>query len=352
MTPKENWALAFEKHMGRKPNPDEFLEASRRNFDLATINDSAHLEAEQRPLGYVWQPQLTPLTSPQFHEPDFADKGLPWSWISWLALGLGLLLPFSFLLLPWPWTWGSLAFSFVLFLLYLVGCLKVGGKTWLAWLTLALVSLSLVLNSGILLYQGLEVANVFPDSREPSHYAQEDATFNWTTKSFKQYRFEGSHPTPLRQVIRERGLASQSQMVAGDLQLVYVNLADTSQTVTLVFSEDKGHFYLKAGQADNLDKSVRTQATYQSDWTRESFEALKVGIGDGRGSSWSRIQAQHGLPSSAKVRLTSTTDGQFDQVLTVTYRDNDTPENRLSSVYLTFIWKQGQYTLQSKSSLD
>ena len=352
MNRKEKWAQAFEQQMGRKPSPDEFLQASRRHFDLASLNDFAPCHPSEEEVGQPWQPQLTTLRSPEYGKQITIKQSTAFSWLNWVVLIVNLLTPLAFLILSWPWTWGIVVFLLTLLIVYLVSLVKRSRNHWLSWLILALVSISFVLSCGLMLYQGLEVANVFPDSREPSRYVQEDADFTWTTRRFKSYHFGGGQATPLKQILRERGLASQSQMVSGDLQLVYVNLADTRQTVTLKFSEQEGHFYLESGQATNLEKLPTSQTNYQSNWTSADYDALKeVRLNGKGGTPWQSVQAQHGSPTKVEIKLTSTTDGQFDQTLTAIYRDYNSPENKLSSVYLIFIWSRGGYLLQSKSSL-
>ncbi len=351
MSRKKYWAQAFEKQMGRKPSPDEFLQASRTNFDPTSLKDFASCQTLHEESGQIWQPQLTTIRSPEYGKQIIHKQTAMFLWPNGFILIAGPLASLLILVLPWPWSWSSVAFLLILLLAYSVSLVKHPRNHWLSWLTLTLVSISLVFSSGLMIYQSLEVANVFPDSRDLSRYAQEDADFTWTTSRFKSYHFGGSQATPLKQILRERGLASQSQMVAGDLELVYVNLADTRQTVTLTFSEKKGHFYLNSGQATNLEKLPTKQTNYRSNWTSADFDALEVQLTDRSGTSWKSVRAQHGLPSKAEVKLTSTTGGQFDQMLTVSYRDDNPPESKLSSVYLTFLWSKGRYLLQSKSSL-
>ena len=415
MSTKAEWAELFESVHGRKPSPQEFLDAKAADFDtsvliaqVASVQEAANepvaeeVPAEQAssesPFGdaaFSEVPAQQP--TPQFDSSMFEKASIP------TAKGFGtvpnpvdssadkllfnLILPIVtitlaviFAILAWI---VSPAWLFII-LTVLVAAVAVvsllfslkSSKKLLSIIATGVAGLMLFVSIGGFIFQmsqnssdstsSSKTSKVADkddddsdlksdskgDSTDVNDYIDKNAKFDWNESKFKKLK---AGKDSVKSIIKTYGKASNAEMSGDELKLTYSG-KDYGESVYLNFKKQyDGTFILSYASGSFPQDKVEVDNSYKSDWTKEQYEALAEGdySDPSNGTKLKDVIKDHPKASNADYTISTSREGEFKKEMTLSYSDFDAEEGKLKSVYLSFDAKEGEDTfyLAYKSGL-
>ena len=415
MSTKAEWAELFESVHGRKPSPQEFLDAKAADFDtsvliaqVASVQEAANepvaeeVPAEQAssesPFGdaaFSEAPAQQPI--PQFDSSMFEKASIP------TAKGFGtvpnpvdssadkllfnLILPIVtitlaviFAILAWI---VSPAWLFIILTVLVVAVAVVSlifslksSKKLLSIIATGVAGLMLFVSIGGLIFQISQNASDNTsssktskvadkddddsdlksdskgDSTDVNDYIDKNAKFDWNESKFKKLK---AGKDSVKSIIKTYGKASSAEMSGDELKLTYSG-KDYVESVYLNFKKQyDGTFILSYASGSFPQDKVEVDNSYKSDWTKEQYEALAEGdySDPSNGTKLKDVIKDHPKASNADYTISTSREGEFKKEMTLSYSDFDAEEGKLKSVYLSFDTKEGEDTfyLAYKSGL-
>ena len=415
MSTKAEWAELFESVHGRKPSPQEFLDAKAADFDTSTlIAQAASVEApanepvaeevpaeqasSESPFGdaaFSEAPVQQP--TPQFDSSMFekapissaqgfgtvpnpaaagsADKPLFNLILPIVAIALSVI----FAILAW---FISPAWFFIILTVLAVAVAVVSlvfslksSKKLLSIIATGVAGLMLFVSIGGFIFQmsqnssdstssskASKVADKDDDSDSKSDskgdstdvndYIDKNAKFDWNESKFKKLK---AGKDSVKSIIKTYGKASNAEMSGDELKLTYSG-KDYVESVYLNFKKQyDGTFILSYASGSFPQDKVEVDNSYKSDWTKEQYEALAEGdySDPSNGTKLKDVIKDHPKASNADYTISTSREGEFKKEMTLSYSDFDAEEGKLKSVYLSFDTKEGEDTfyLAYKSGL-
>ena len=402
MSTKAEWAELFESVHGRKPSPQEFLDAKAADFDtsvliaqVASVQEAANepvaeeVPAEQAssesPFGdaaFSEAPAQQPI--PQFDSSMFEKASIP------TAKGFGtvpnpvdssadkllfnLILPIVtitlaviFAILAWI---VSPAWLFIILTVLVVAVAVVSlifslksSKKLLSIIATGVAGLMLFVSIGGFIFQMAQNSSDSTsssktskvadkddddsdlksdskgDSTDVNDYIDKNAKFDWNESKFKKLK---AGKDTVKSIVKTYGKASDAQMSGDELQLNYSG-KDYGESVYLTFKKQyDGTFILSYASGRFPQDKVEVDKSYKSDWTKEQFDALNKGdyADPSNGTKLEDVVKDHPKASSAEYTISTSRQGEFTKKMTISYSDYKAEDGKLKSVYLSFETKE------------
>ena len=415
MSTKAEWAELFESVHGRKPSPQEFLDAKAADFDTSALiaQVSSVQEAVNGPVAeevpaeqasseslfgdaaFSEAPAQQP--TPQFDSSMFEKASIP------TAKGFGtvpnpvdssadkllfnLILPIVtitlaviFAILAWI---VSPAWLFIILTVLVVAVAVVSlifslksSKKLLSIIATGVAGLMLFVSIGGFIFQMAQNSSDSTsssktskvadkddddsdlksdskgDSTDVNDYIDKNAKFDWNESKFKKLK---AGKDSVKTIIKTYGKASNAEMSGDELKLTYSG-KDYGESVYLNFKKQyDGTFILSYASGSFPQDKVEVDNSYKSDWTKEQYEALTEGdySDPSNGTKLKDVIKDHPKASNADYTISTSREGEFKKEMTLSYSDFDAEEGKLKSVYLSFDAKEGEDTfyLAYKSGL-
>lgn len=408
MATREEWVRHFEDVNGRKPSPEEFMEAKKEGFVIAseesTVQVSEQVEAQQVDSSKATEevtadsvadtqpdeaqaaleeeapkpmPELNmekeqekeapktsqiPLENP-YYKPKvtknnaFVNIALPI-----IILVLGLL----FVILSWTLPIGFV-FTFLAFFLIILAIvtLVLSLKSTRKALSIIALVMSIIFFMTSLAgagYQAVKYVMNHADqftgnlSLRANEYIDKNYKFDWTEDQFKELKVG---TLTLDEVLDTHGKATDAEW--GDdgetqtLDLTYAKEGRGSDNfVHLTFKKSKdGIYILEHASADFGYDKVKEVSDYQSNWTKEDYDKLTVGTQADllKGTRLSDVVSNHSEASFSTHELTQTDEGDLTQKVSLSFYDYSPDSGKLKTVHLTFDYdkRENEYFLTDKS---
>lgn len=415
MSTKAEWAELFESVHGRKPSPQEFLDAKAADFDTSALAaQAASVEApanepvaeevapepasSESPVGaeaFSEAPVQQP--TPQFDSSMFekapissaqgfgivpnpaagsADKPLFNLILPIVAIALSVI----FAILAW---FVSPAWVFIILTVLAVAVAVVSlvislksSKKLLSIIATGVAGLMLFVSIGGLIFQISQNASNNTsssktskvadkddddsdsksdskgDSTDVNDYIDKNAKFDWNESKFKKLK---AGKDTVKSIVKTYGKASDAEVSGDELKLTYSG-KDYGESVYLNFKKQyDGTFILSYASGSFPQDKVEADNSYKSDWTKEQYEALTEGdySDPSNGTKLKDVIKDHPKASNADYTISTSREGEFKKEMTLSYSDFDAEEGKLKSVYLSFDAKEGEDTfyLAYKSGL-
>lgn len=408
MATREEWVRHFEDVNGRKPSPEEFMEAKKEDFVIATEEEvaqvSEQVEAQQVDSSVATEevsadsvadaqldeaqvaleeeapkqmPELNlekeqekeapkasqmPLENPYYKSKEVKNNTFVNIVLPIIILVLGLL----FAVLAWILPIGFIFtfFSFFLIILAIVTMALSVKSTRKALSIIALV-MSIIFFTTSLSGTGYQVVKYIMTHAEQftgnlslraNEYIDENYKFDWTEDQFKELKVDS---LTLDEVLDAHGKATDAEW--GDdgetqtLDLTYAKKGRGSDNfVRLTFNKSKDGIYILAhASADFGYDKVKEVSDYQSNWTKEDFDKLTVGTQADllKGTRLSDVVSNHSEASFSTHELTQTDEGDLTQKVSLSFYDYSPDSGKLKTVHLTFDYdkRENEYFLTDKS---
>ncbi len=407
MATKEEWVRHFEDVNGRKPSPEEFMEAKKEDFVIATEDETAQvseqIEAQQVDSSETTEevsvdsvadtqldevqvtleeeapnhmPELnlekeqekeTPKTSQiplenPYYKPKvtknnaFVNIALPI-----IILVLGIL----FVVLSWTLPIGFV-FTFLAFFLIILAIvtLVLSLKSTRKALSIIALVMSIIFFMTSLAgagYQAVKYVMNHADQFEAdlryraNKYINKDYQFDWTEDQFKDLKVDS---LTLDEVLDAHGKATDAEWRnEGEtltLDLTYSKEGTGSDHfVRLTFKSKDGTYILEHASADFGYDKVKEVSDYHSNWTKDDYEELSVGTQADllKGTRLSEVVEKHPEASFTYHEMTQTEQGDLTQSVSLSYRDYNPESDKLDTVRLTFDYdkRENEYFLTDKS---
>lgn len=408
MATREEWVRHFEDVNGRKPSPEEFMEAKKEGFVIASEEPSAQVseqvEAQQVDSSETTEevtadsvvdtqpdeaqvaleeeaskqmPELnlekeqekeTPKTSQiplenPYYKPKvtknnaFVNIALPI-----IILVLGIL----FVILSWTLPIGFV-FTFLAFFLIILAIvtLVLSLKSTRKALSIIALVMSIIFFMTSLAgagYQAVKYVMNHADQFEANiryranEYIDKDYQFDWTEDQFKELKVDS---LTLDEVLDAHGKATDAEWgddgEAQTLDLTYSKEKTGSDNfVRLTFKKSKdGIYILEHASADFSYDKVKEVSDYQSNWTKEDYDKLTVGTQADllKGTRLSDVVSNHSEASFSTHELTQTDEGDLTQKVSLSFYDYSPDSGKLKTVHLTFDYdkRENEYFLTDKS---
>lgn len=416
MSTKAEWAELFESVHGRKPSPQEFLDAKAADFDTSALAaQAASVEApanepvaeevapepasSESPVGaeaFSEAPVQQP--TPQFDSSMFekapissaqgfgivpnpaagsADKPLFNLILPIVAIALSVI----FAILAWfvspAWVFIILTvLSVAVAVVSLVFSLK-SSKKLLSIIATGVAGLMLFVSIGGLIFQISQNASNNTsssktskvadkddddsdsksdskgDSTDVNDYIDKNAKFDWNESKFKKLK---AGKDTVKSIVKTYGKASDAEVSGDELKLTYSG-KDYGESVYLNFKKQyDGTFILSYASGRFPQDKVEVDRSYKADWTKEQFDALNKGdyTDPSNGTKLEDVVKDHPKASSAEYTISTSRQGEFTKEMTISYSDYKAEDGKLKSVYLSFDTKEGEDTfyLTYKSGPD
>ena len=402
MSTKEEWVRHFEDVNGRKPSLEEFMEAKKEGFVIAsevpTDQVSEQVEAQrvgsseateevsadsvadtQSDEAPKQMPELnlekeqekeTPKTSQiplenPYYKPKvtknnaFVNIALPI-----IILVLGIL----FVILSWTLPIGFV-FTFLAFFLIILAIvtLVLSLKSTRKALSIIALVMSIIFFMTSLAGAGYQAVKYVmnhaeqfqSDGRDRAYqYIDENYKFDWTEDQFKELKVG---TLTLDEVLDAHGKATDAEYSDAYekdkpdlLDLTYrKENTDGNNYVRLTFEIKDGVYVLKSASATfNYDK-VKEVDDYHSNWTKDDYEKLAVGTQADllKGTRLSEVVEKHPEASFTYHEMTQTEQGDLTQSVSLSYRDYNPENGKVDTVRLTFDYdkRENEYFLTDKS---
>ena len=407
MATREEWVRHFEDVNGRKPSPEEFMEAKKEDFVIATEDETAQvseqIEAQQVDSSETTEevsvdsvadtqldevqvtleeeapnhmPELnlekeqekeTPKTSQiplenPYYKPKvtknnaFVNIALPI-----IILVLGIL----FVILSWTLPIGFV-FTFLAFFLIILAIvtLVLSLKSTRKALSIIALVMSIIFFMTSLAgagYQAVKYVMNHADQFEAdlryraNKYINKDYQFDWTEDQFKDLKVDS---LTLDEVLDAHGKATDAEWgndgETQTLDLTYAKEGRGSDNfVRLTFKSKDGTYILEHASADFGYDKVKEVSDYQSNWTKEDYDKLTVGTQADllKGTRLSDVVSNHSEASFSTHELTQTDEGDLTQKVSLSFYDYSPDSGKLKTVHLTFDYdkRENEYFLTDKS---
>lgn len=416
MSTKAEWAELFESVHGRKPSPQEFLDAKAADFDTSALAaQAASVEApanepvaeevapepasSESPVGAeafseapVQQPtpqfdssmfEKAPISSAQGFgivpnpAAGLADKPLFNLILPIVAIALSVI----FAILAW---FVSPAWVFIILTVLAVAVAVVSlvfslksSKKLLSIIATGVAGLMLFVSIGGLIFQISQNASNNTsssktskvadkddddsdsksdskgDSTDVNDYIDKNAKFDWNESKFKKLK---AGKDTVKSIVKTYGKASDAEVSGDELKLTYSG-KDYGESVYLNFKKQyDGTFILSYASGRFPQDKVEVDRSYKADWTKEQFDALNKGdyTDPSNGTKLEDVVKDHPKASSAEYTISTSRRGEFTKEMTISYSDYKAEDGKLKSVYLSFDTKEGEDTfyLTYKSGPD
>lgn len=410
MATREEWVRHFEDVNGRKPSPEEFMEAKKEGFVIASEEPSAQVseqvEAQQVDSSEATEevtadsvadtqpdeaqvaleeeapkqmPELNmekeqekeapktsqiPLENP-YYKPKvtknnaFVNIALPI-----IILVLGIL----FVILSWTLPFGFI-FTFLAFFLIILAIvtLVLSLKSTRKALSIIALVMSIIFFMTSLAgagYQAVKyVMNHAEQFQSDGHdraylYIDENYKFDWTEDQFKELKVG---TLTLDEVLDAHGKATDAEYSDAYeedkpdlLDLTYrKENTDGNNYVRLTFEQKDGVYVLKSASATFDYDKVKEVDDYHSNWTKDDYEKLSVGTQADllKGTRLSEVVEKHPEASFTYHEMTQTEQGDLTQSVSLSYRDYNPESGKVDAVRLTFDYdkRENEYFLTDKS---
>ena len=345
MATKEEWVRHFEDVNGRKPSPEEFMEAKKEDFVIATEDETAQV-SEQIEAQQVDSSETTEEVSVD-SVADTQVLGILFVVLSW-TLPIGFV--FTFLAF----------FLIILAIVTLVLSLKSTRKA-LSIIALVMSIIFFMTSLAGAGYQAVKYVMNHADQFEAdlryraNKYINKDYQFDWTEDQFKDLKVDS---LTLDEVLDAHGKATDAEWRnEGEtltLDLTYSKEGTGSDHfVRLTFKSKDGTYILEHASADFGYDKVKEVSDYHSNWTKDDYEKLSVGTQADllKGTRLSEVVEKHPEASFTYHEMTQTEQGDLTQSVSLSYRDYNPESDKLDTVRLTFDYdkRENEYFLTDKS---
>ena len=410
MATREEWVRHFEDVNGRKPSPEEFMEAKKEGFVIAseepTDQVSEQVEAQrvdssavteevsadsvadtQLDEAQVTLEEATPKQMPELNMEKEQEKEAPKTSqillenpyykpkevknntfvnivLPIIILVLGLLFAVLAWILPIGFIFTFLAFFLIILaIVTMVLSLKSTRKA----LSIIALVMSIIFFMTSLAGTGYQVvkyvmnhAEVFQsDGNDRAYqYINENYKFDWTEDQFKELKVG---TLTLDEVLDTHGKATDaeySEAYEEDkpdlLDLTYrKESTDGNNYVRLTFEKKDDVYVLKSASATFDYDKVKEVDDYRSNWTKDDYEKLSLGTQADllKGTRLSEVVEKHPEASFTYHEMTQTEQGDLTQSVSLSYRDYNPESGKLGTVRLTFDYdkRENEYFLTDKS---
>ena len=407
MATKEEWVRHFEDVNGRKPSPEEFMEAKKEDFVIATEEEVAQVSeqvedqqvdssetTEEVTADSVADKQLDeaqvaleeeapkqmpelnlekeqekeapkasqmPLENPYYKSKEVKNNTFVNIVLPIIILVLGLI----FAVLAWTLPIGFIFTFFAFFLIILaIVTMALSVKSTRKALSIIALVMSIIFFTTSLSGTGYQVVKYIikhadqfeADSRyRANEYIDKDYQFDWTEDQFKELKVDS---LTLDEVLDAHGKATDAEWRnEGEtltLDLTYSKEGTGSDHfVRLTFKSKDGTYILEHASADFGYDKVKEVSDYHSNWTKDDYEKLSVGTQADllKGTRLSEVVEKHPEASFTYHEMTQTEQGDLTQSVSLSYRDYNPESDKLDTVRLTFDYdkRENEYFLTDKS---
>ena len=407
MATREEWVRHFEDVNGRKPSPEEFMEAKKEDFVIATEEEAAQVsekvedqqvdsseaaeevsadsEADAQPdeaqvtleeEAPNHMPELNlekeqekeapkasqmPLENPYYKSKEVKNNTFVNIVLPTIILVLGLI----FAVLAWTLPIGFIFTFFAFFLIILaIVTMALSVKSTRKALSIIALVMSIIFFTTSLSGTGYQVVKYIikhadqfeADSRyRANEYIDKDYQFDWTEDQFKELKVDS---LTLDEVLDAHGKATDAEWRnEGEtltLDLTYSKEGTGSDHfVRLTFKSKDGTYILEHASADFGYDKVKEVSDYHSNWTKDDYEKLSVGTQADllKGTRLSEVVEKHPEASFTYHEMTQTEQGDLTQSVSLSYRDYNPESDKLDTVRLTFDYdkRENEYFLTDKS---
>ena len=408
MATREEWVRHFEDVNGRKPSPEEFMEAKKEDFVIATEEEASQVseqvedqqvdssaaaeEVSADPVADAQpdevqvtleeeapkqMPELNlekeqekeapkasqmPLENPYYKSKEVKNNTFVNIVLPIIILVLGLI----FAILAWTLPIGFIFTFFAFFLIILaIVTMALSVKSTRKALSIIALVMSIIFFTTSLSGTGYQVVKYIMTHAEQftgnlslraNEYIDENYKFDWTEDQFKELKVDS---LTLDEVLDAHGKATDAEW--GDdgetqtLDLTYAKEGRGSDNfVRLTFKKSKDGIYILAhASADFGYDKVKEVSDYQSNWTKEDYDKLTVGTQADllKGTRLSDVVSNHSEASFSTHELTQTDEGDLTQKVSLSFYDYSPDSGKLKTVHLTFDYdkRENEYFLTDKS---
>lgn len=408
MATREEWVRHFEDVNGRKPSPEEFMEAKKEGFVIVSEKETAQVseqvEAHQVDSSETTEevsadsvadtqpdeaqvtleeeapkqmPELNlekeqekeapkasqmPLENPYYKSKEVKNNTFVNIVLPIIILVLGLI----FAVLAWTLPIGFIFTFFAFFLIILaIVTMALSVKSTRKALSIIALVMSIIFFTTSLSGTGYQVVKYIMTHAEQftgnlslraNEYIDENYKFDWTEDQFKELKVDS---LTLDEVLDAHGKATDAEW--GDdgetqtLDLTYAKKGRGSDNfVRLTFNKSKDGIYILAhASADFGYDKVKEVSDYQSNWTKEDYDKLTVGTQADllKGTRLSDVVSNHSEASFSTHELTQTDEGDLTQKVSLSFYDYSPDSGKLKTVHLTFDYdkRENEYFLTDKS---
>ena len=408
MATREEWVRHFEDVNGRKPSPEEFMEAKKEGSVIASEEPSAQV-SEQAKAQQVDSSETTeevtadsvadtqldevqvaleeeapkpmpelnmekeqeketpktsqiPLENPYYKSKEVKNNTFVNIVLPIIILVLGLI----FAVLAWTLPIGFIFTFFAFFLIILaIVTMALSVKSTRKALSIIALVMSIIFFTTSLSGTGYQVVKYIikhadqfeADSRyRANEYIDKDYQFDWTEDQFKELKVDS---LTLDEVLDAHGKATDAEWgndgETQTLDLTYAKEGRGSDNfVRLTFKKSKdGTYILEHASADFGYDKVKEVSDYQSNWTKEDYDKLTVGTQADllKGTRLSDVVSNHSEASFSTHELTQTDEGDLTQKVSLSFYDYSPDNGKLKTVHLTFDYdkRENEYFLTDKS---
>ena len=410
MATREEWVRHFEDVNGRKPSPEEFMEAKKDGFVIASEEEasqvSEQVEAQQVDNSEATEevaaeseadaqpdeaqvtleeeapkqmPELNmekeqekevpktsqiPLENPYYKPKEVKNNAFVNIVLPIIILVLGLLFAVFAWTLPIGFIFTFLAFFLIILaIVTMVLSLKSTRKA----LSIIALVMSIIFFMTSLAGTGYQVVKYVMNHAEEFQsdgndrayqYINENYKFDWTEDQFKELKVG---TLTLDEVLDTHGKATDaeySEAYEEDepdlLDLTYRKEGtDGNNYVRLTFEKKDDVYVLKSASATFDYDKVKEVDDYRSNWTKDDYEKLALGTQADllKGTRLSEVVEKHPEASFTYHEMTQTEQGDLTQSVSLSYRDYNPESGKLGTVRLTFDYdkRENEYFLTDKS---
>ena len=381
MATREEWVRHFEDVNGRKPSPEEFMEAKKEGFVIASEEPSAQVSEQveakqvdsseateevtadsvadtQPDEAQVALEEEAPKPMPELNMEKEQEKETP------KASQIPLENPYykpkvtknnAFVNIPLP--------IIILAIVTLVLSLKSTRKA-LSIIALVMSIIFFMTSLAGAGYQAVKyVMNHAEQFQSDGHdraylYIDENYKFDWTEDQFKELKVG---TLTLDEVLDTHGKATDAEYSDAYeedkpdlLDLTYrKENTDGNNYVRLTFEKKDDVYVLKSASATFDYDKVKEVDDYHSNWTKDDYEKLSVGTQADllKGTRLSEVVEKHPEASFTYHEMTQTEQGDLTQSVSLSYRDYNPESGKVDAVRLTFDYdkRENEYFLTDKS---
>lgn len=410
MATREEWVRHFEDVNGRKPSPEEFMEAKKDGFLIASEEEASQVseqveaqqvdnseateevaaesEADAQPdEAQVTLEEEAPKQMPELNMEKEQEKEIPKTSqiplenpyykpkevknntfvnivLPIIILVLGLLFAVFVWTLPIGFIFTFLAFFLIILaIVTMVLSLKSTRKA----LSIIALVMSIIFFMTSLAGTGYQVVKYVMNHAEEFQsdgndrayqYINENYKFDWTEDQFKELKVG---TLTLDEVLDTHGKATDaeySEAYEEDepdlLDLTYRKEGtDGNNYVRLTFEKKDDVYVLKSASATFDYDKVKEVDDYRSNWTKDDYEKLALGTQADllKGTRLSEVVEKHPEASFTYHEMTQTEQGDLTQSVSLSYRDYNPESGKLGTVRLTFDYdkRENEYFLTDKS---
>ena len=410
MATREEWVRHFEDVNGRKPSPEEFMEAKKDGFVIASEEEasqvSEQVEAQQVDNSEATEevaaeseadaqpdeaqvtleeeapkqmPELNmekeqekevpktsqiPLENPYYKPKEVKNNTFVNIVLPIIILVLGLL----FAVLAWTLPIGFI-FTFLAFFLIILAIVTMvlSLKSTRKALSIIALVMSIIFFMTSLAGTGYQVVKYVMNHAEEFQsdgndrayqYINENYKFDWTEDQFKELKVG---TLTLDEVLDTHGKATDAEYSEAYeeyepdlLDLTYRKEGtDGNNYVRLTFEKKDDVYVLKSASATFDYDKVKEVDDYRSNWTKDDYEKLALGTQADllKGTRLSEVVEKHPEASFTYHEMTQTEQGDLTQSVSLSYRDYNPESGKLGTVRLTFDYdkRENEYFLTDKS---